>query len=502
MSKRIPTYLSFAIYLLILFSCFNTRDNTTYGPIPQIEIEGLQDNYSVTQFDTLSLKPKVSSSINAKDLNYSWRLWSNAPGGSKLDSISGDIGLNYVVNNIPGAYTLLFTVTNNLNNVKAYKKVDLKIQGVITEGLMILQDKGGVTDFDFVSSPFFTHRVSKEIHLKNMFESIHHEKLERGRGVDISSYYTGNFQYVYLLTEKAGVRLSATTLQRLTDLSAMMIDKKPLKPQAYTYLPWGTMNFFAEVLISDGRYYNSSFNANQFTEPILRGGLSYRASPFVPRQLQWVFRGVVYDEENGRFLVAVNDGISLQSMPHVEGTTFDWNHLTAHLVYLESGFKDYEYAVMEDWKTRERSLYVINFKDENVRYDIGKYSMSGCPEIKDAVGFAVGSRGNVFYYCTKNTLFLYDYSGSNKASAVWNAKNGEQISLIKLLKPNEGRYMRNHPFDNKVLIISTKSAKNGDQIHLFYVNEANGAIDLQSHKTLSGFGDIIDIEFNYAKYGT
>lgn len=483
-------------------ACYKDKGNYDYTPLPEIKVEELADDYSVTQFDTLVIHPQVEE--QGLDLTYSWEVYSNAVSNTRRIHISDEKDLNYVVNEIPGSYTLVFTVTNRQNDVKTYQMMGLKIQGVITDGWMVLQEKNdGKTDFDILISPFFTNKATKDSHFKDMYESINGEPLEGGRGVKISSFFTGAYQYVYVLTEQAGVRLSAINMQRMSDLSSMVLDGKPLHPEGYTYLPYGTMNYFAELLVSDGRFYMSSYNQNTFTEPVTRDGLTYRASPYAPRWIPWVVRAVLYDEEHGRFLMAVNNVTTLQQMTAAPGALFDWNNMHAHLVYLESGFNKYEYAVMEDWTTHQRSVYAINFLADGAAYAVAKYDTKNCPEFDVADCFAIGSRGNVFYYSHEHTVYLYDYSGSNSAKSIMTYPDDEVITHLELQKPNEGFYMKNHPYDNKVLTVVTYSEqKREGKVYMYYVNEANGSIDRSSEKIWDGFGRIIDMEFNYGKYGS
>ena len=37
---------------------------------------------------------------------------------------------------------------------------------------------------------------------------------------------------------------------------------------------------------------------------------------------------------------------------------------------------------------------------------------------------------------------------------------------------------------------------------MYYVNVSNGTIDMDSEKVFGGFGEILDMEVNYPKYGS
>lgn len=132
------------------------------------------------------------------------------------------------------------------------------------------------------------------------------------------------------------------------------------------------------------------------------------------------------------------------------------------------------------------------------------YSAANCPEIQNASHFAVGDLGPVFYYATDRDIYQYDYTGSNTGKKVYSLANSEErITGMKIFKPCVDRFIKSHPYNNKILIISTynESSKEG-KVYMYYINVSNGAIDTSSEKTFSGFGQILDMEYNYPKYGS
>lgn len=499
MKNKISDILLGLVFMLGLTACYEDKGNYDYLPETAVKFENIEDSYVITQFDTLKISPVLTMAEG--NYKYSWRIWSNELTGSVMEEIAADKELNYRVNQVPGSYTMVFAITDTDKKTNEYLTMRLDVLGEITEGWMVLHEKDGKSDFDLLLSPYFSNRVKQDIHFRSLYESVNGEPLPGGRGVKVTNYYNGNFQYVYVLAENAGVRLSAVNMKKMYDLSSLVVDGKPLKPQAYGWLPWGTMNYFAEMLISDGRLYIGPFGENQFAEPIFRNGGSYKAAPFIPTKHSWMLRGVVYDELNGRYLKVENTVFTFEEFPAATGALFDWNHMNAHMLHSELGFKDYEYSVMEDWTTGKRTMYVMDFTTEEDRFAIALYPTDGCPAFDKASCFAVGRRGNVFFYGAEDKVYLYDYSGSNSAKAVVEVPAGEQITHMKILKPNEDYYMTNHPYDNKVLIFSTFNEQTREgKVYMYYINEANGALDKASGKVYAGFGEIIDMDFNYPKY--
>ena len=74
---------------------------------------------------------------------------------------------------------------------------------------------------------------------------------------------------------------------------------------------------------------------------------------------------------------------------------------------------------------------------------------------------------------------------------------------MKIFKPCVDKFISNHPYNNKILVLSTynDSSKEG-KIYMYNINESNGDLDRATEKVFSGFGEILDMEYNYPKYGS
>lgn len=502
-------YLLFIIGLCsVLVSCYKDEGNYDYIDLPDIEIKA-EDKVSATQFTTLNIPVEVNIDGASKDdYEYYWRIWSNGIDNNGQKVIGRTKDLSYKVDEIPGSYNLVLTCHNKRTGVDVYKEITLTVQGVITEGWLVLQERNNKTDFDLIMTPYFSERVKKDNIIQNLYESVNGEPLD-GRGVKIGSYsLLGRYQYVTVLTDKGGARLDAVTMQKAFDMSTLMRDGKKWKPENYIFwnYQWTPARFGFDAIVSDGRFYEYSPidpGFTSYTEPILKDGMTYKASPYAPKWFDY-YQGIIFDELRGGFICIAKNTWVLQEMPEpVAGQPFDYRNLHGTLKYMDTGFNNYEYGVIEDWDTHKRTLYVFNF-DTKKNIAIAKYSMENCPELDNCKTYAVGSRGPIFYYATDKRIYLYDYSGSNTAKVVYTlAANDEKITGMKILKPLLNRLITTHPYDNKVLIISTyNETKKEGKIYMYYINESNGIIDTSSEKVFNGFGEIIDMDYNWAKYGS
>lgn len=491
--------------LLLLFaagivSCYEDKGNYEYYALPEIGIDSVGEEYTIFQFDTLKINPDIKAG-DSEYLEYSWQYWANANIDQKIEEISTEKNLAYKFSNAPGSYFLKFIITDKRTNTDTYQHVKVNILGKFAEGWLVMHEKNGKTDFDLLTTPFFVPKIENDVIHRNVYETANGAPLAE-KGVGIASYYYPRNQYIYVFTENRGERLSVVTMQKEYDLSTLLLGAKVIKPQGYQFLPPGGRNYGGQVVISNGEYYMVKYGINEFSKPVVKDEETYSAAPFAPRQLVWALSGVIYDELHSRFLQVVNQTFTLDKFPKAApGALFDMNRMNAKMLYLESGFGNYEYAVMQDHQTLERNLYVINFMSDKDIYDQAVYATDKCPEIDQAGCYAVGARGNVFYYGAGNKLYLYDYFGTNEATECLQMPGNEKITGIKILKPNDGNTIKNHPYDNKVLIISTCNDKKEGKVYMYYINESNGTIDKTSEKIFDGFGEILSMAYNYPKYG-
>ncbi len=508
--KKIINLLFIIPLLVTLASCYEDKGNYDYINLPDIAIKA-KDTVNVTQLHTLEIPADVNLNGEAEtDYEFSWRIWSNNIGGIDQQKIIGNTrNLTYKVTEVPGTYTLVLTVRNKITDVKSYKQIHLVISGSITEGWMVLQEKDGKSDFDLIMSPYFSNRVSTDEILHNCYEAINGEPLV-GRGVKIGSFFAlGRYQEVIVLTDKDGVLLSAVTMQKTYDISTLMYDMSSWKPENYIAWKYGSSpcTYAFDGIISNGRIYEyQSMPSSDFpiyTEPILKDG-TYKASPYVPKHYPiWRYQGVIYDEENGRFLSFNGNTWVLQELPvATEIQPFDWGNMHATLRYMETGYNNHEYGLFEDWTTHKLTLCVFNFM-ATPNIGVGKYTADNCPELQDARYYAVGSLGPVFLYATDRNIYRYDYNGTNTGEKIYTLANpDEKITGMKIFKPCIDLYIPSHPYNNKILIISTyNTSKKEGKIYMYHINETNGTIDISSEKTFEGFGEILDMEYNYPKYG-
>lgn len=500
--KKIWIYIVVFCGLMIgANSCYEDKGNYDYVSLPEIGLEGLKDEYTVVQLDTLKLEPVIRlNGLNESDFEYSWRLWVVNDGEKML--ISENKSLVYRVTDAPATYALVLTAHNKRTNVDTYRRIRLTVQGTFGEGWMVLHEKDGKTDFDFLMTPYFVPELTAEKIYRGVYEQANGATL-REHGVQISStYYNNSKQNIYLLTENGGVRLSYVSMKKDFDIPFMLLGAGAVKPQRYSWLYSCLLNSGGNALISDGKLYFCSVGQTEFALPGIKDDkLTYYASPYIVRW-QGAVRYYFYDDLHGRFLRIVGNVYCVEEVPTLPGAIFDLAHMNGRMVYMEPGFNNYQYAVIQDFQTNKRTLYVADFTKNTDDKPVAIYAMTNCPEIDNAKCFTIGNRGHVFYYAVGNQVYLYDYYGKNSAEGCLQTLDKMPVVSMKILKSNDGKAITKHPYDNKVLVIATyDEVQKTGKVYMYRINESNGAIDKESVKVFDGFGKIVDMDYKFPRYG-
>ncbi len=502
--KNVSKFIIQFMLVMGMGACFEDKGNYDYKELPVVGITNIEEKYGISQFDTLRITPHLILEQGSEgDYDYLWRIWSSS-GLSPFTTMSEKLELEYWVSELPGSYNINLTVTERSTGLQESYDMSLTVSGIITEGWMVLHEKDGKTDFDLITDRFFVNRIlDKDVRHRNVYEMTHGEPFP-GKIVKLGSFWFPLKHWVYLFTENGGIRLSGGTMQTAADLSSLFLEGGDnLQPAGYGFIYyWNSQGRGAEVLISNGHFYINPWWGSTFVEPVCQNGLTYHAAPFVARKMRWSFVSVIYDELQARFLQVNSQVMQVNTFPSNSTGVFDVNNMNADMCFLETGFNGYEYAVMKNRTTGEYSLCLLDFTSEENNFAKQQYSMADWPGVDRAINYAVGARGNVFYYCTSEAVYMSNMD-NKPAKECLTVPADEKITSMRLLKPNEHGYLTNHPYDSKVLIVGTwnETTQEG-KVYMYYVNETDGVIDMDSMKVFDGFGKILDMDYNWAPYGS
>jgi hypothetical protein len=134
--------------ILLMFSCYKDKSNTTFEKLDKFNIDGIKDKYdNILAFSTLKIEPIIVSEKKDRNFEYFWICY-DITKNEQLDTISKEKNLKYHVNLGPGTYDIMFSVKNTKTGNFAFKKTQIIVETKTTSGWYILKDKEGFTQLD------------------------------------------------------------------------------------------------------------------------------------------------------------------------------------------------------------------------------------------------------------------------------------------------------------------------------------------------------------------
>ncbi len=129
-------YIIIGLYVLtgMFAACSDDEGNYDYRALNTITVEGLNQEYSVDQNDTLridGIKPNFALQENS-DLAYEWSV--------RKRVVSTDLNCRGYITESPGTYDSYLCITDRTNNLKYYYEFKLVVESAYSKGLYILSE--------------------------------------------------------------------------------------------------------------------------------------------------------------------------------------------------------------------------------------------------------------------------------------------------------------------------------------------------------------------------
>lgn len=160
--KRMKVY-SIIIGLCLSFwmpGCTPDNGNYDYIKLNEATIGGIAEDYVVNRFANLKIEPDLTfSQKEGENFRYLWYLFQNT--SEKIDTLGYSRNLDAKVSVLPGDYALMFKVFDTEMGVYYYKRTDITVKDVLSEGILIL---GSVDDSVNISMVNTEGVVSKNIY--------------------------------------------------------------------------------------------------------------------------------------------------------------------------------------------------------------------------------------------------------------------------------------------------------------------------------------------------
>lgn len=438
----------------------NFEQEFNYNKINEASISADLESYTVTQFDHLSIKPKLNETVPAGDAyTFTWNayLQFNTPVLlSKEKDLEVDVELS------PGTYTLQLTATNTTTGIKSFKVFQLVVNGAFQQGWYITHNKEGKPHLSFI-------RSDKKV-FASPAEDINNKVYP---GTAISSFYS-SAGFVLMFTTAGAFRFNPDNFMETGSNNQIIPGKTTYKKSAYL------MGLYKiDQYIIDNGGLHAGFGpllfpdlvADPFTERF-PGDYDLFPAVIASQQLSTRF----YDNKNRRFVQVEYAGRAITQLAPTATAAYNVADVKKTMIACDLGPNTSAsatyYFVMED----ENGRYVLSMAGTTPGLNI-KVDYSKCPGFETATCFATSSVFDHLYYASGNKIYFY-VMGNNTAELLYEFPAGYDISQLKMLRSTSKR----------LAVGANNSA--GGEVYYFDIDAVGRFANQTYAEKYSGFGRI------------
>ncbi|MBB4035654.1 hypothetical protein GGR21_001549 [Dysgonomonas hofstadii] len=512
-------------------SCYDDKGNYDYNDINEIEIEGIEEEYSLRMEELLTIKPILKSSIQGNEANYKYQwIFLSIQIDKKLYynyTFSNDKYLEDVWLQLPGgSYTAYYKITDTSTGIEwVSKNFKISISDEIASGILVLSDVNDKARVDFIS--YFNNELTLKLDVLSIINS---EYPDFGKPLSLSCYSDNNSPKMGATVEDG--RYAVTIL---TNTGAYR-----LHPGNFTYDPLYNLNYvfignpsddFIAMRIAEGGYlidnsnnvylYNYTYSTYWTVGIYVNTTVDSKyinVSPMIGAVTPTSSYGgiVMYDTDNKSFIYQRGSFIKYSSYfsTSLEQTfnelEFKMNNTGKDLLYLfcreteASVSMPKIYCILKDPVTEELFIGSFEFGNTIKQTMYAKIPLVDSENIREfAMGQNISKTGNLnpfLYYRTDNKVYVYNINdGDNKV--VYTAPDNNIITTMKFLGNSRNVSSSSEWLED--LMIATydpaKPANSCGKLEVMKVTPLYGDLNINEYNEekmeWTGFGKIVDIEW-------
>ncbi|MBR5350392.1 MAG: hypothetical protein IK124_04050 [Prevotella sp.] len=482
--------LPFLLLALLIMpaACMEDEGNYDYIDLPEFRVDtvGVNQQYTVQQFNTLQVPSHLVYAGSKSDLAYRWSIYNTGYGQSdNLATILAETeDLNVEITAKPGNYILEFVAQNVNTGERAANQYRLTVESAAGTGLMVLYERNGLSDIDIVRTPILNTSLTNTTVSRNFYSSVNSTIV---KGTPKILGYNNNHSYIF--TDIDGVRLSNEDLTQIEDYDGIFYTKPDSHKPMHYYGPTTS-----EILINNGDVHMMiggwDNGLHYFPGPKAMQGDSYYAE-----KAMVVYGGgpFCFDSKGHRFLYC---GLwSGEFLPTGDARLSNINRDITHMSpgYPLQSTIGKTYAFFKDpTDASKRSLMIIDATvNSNASKLMADIDLSGCPEVSEMQNILTTTNSPMFYYSSTKSAYVCPVGIDEQTAAVpsaplWTCPSNETITAMQLLN------------GNKILAIATWTGSEG-KLYLFNTDLASGVTDPTPVETFTGFGKIVDMQYKSAQ---
>lgn len=486
-----------------LTSCYDDYSTLDINEIPGVSIDTTGvEKLNVYQFEHLIVNPTINTlGISDADLSYKWQI-NIAPNDTTYELIGEEKNLDYEVFLKPNEgsyhYQLVFTVTDNLNELDYIMAWPTYVKNSLGEGLVIASSSDGInSDLSLIMAPEVTVDFPDVKVVKGIYSINNNGGLIDGIVKQLRSASVYGVDVMFGITDNSFFRVNKFDYTLAgTNNDLFYAHSETFNPQIMGYINQGDIYVGSGILT--GTYLGASrkFGLPIDASFILPDHVAMNKIPNVPIAINF------YDEVNEAFVYlptisAYGDHDMHITPSSTSAQAFDPTAITnkINIAAATNDVNDFLH-LLKDKTTDKIELYVFD-GGESVWPDIypphakALFDLSDAPDIDNATQFVFMDNQKVMFYATSTKIYAMLYATTIPTfEERYTAPAGEEITTLQVYHQVGDPYSMTYlPTDNKQLIMSTYSTE-GKVYLLPIINIGAANIDVANIKSFSGFDRI------------
>ena len=475
-------YAMMALTLPLLASCFSDDSNYDYAYALDIQVEGIQEQYTVSAGDVVQLHPTVTPAN--RDYDCFWTITpANAQTAAAVDTVSRQQSWDYTVDRGIGAYKLRFCAKDRQTGIFAYKEYNLNVTTDMATGWWILKGDADGTDIDFFSATKAKHDI---------VSSVNGKKLQ---GDPLNLHFT--FAYwvfnestlrdvqtntVFAASSKDIVALDYFTGKIVANYEDLFVDLPAQRNVQALFSGPSDVH----VCVDNTVYtmYNSRYNV--YKQFIIKALGDYRLSPY--RHCSHATLPLLFDEKTSSFCSVSRNSPNLDFF--ADGTPSPKN-LDMDMVYMggksttASSQGDVALAVMKKKNANEYQLLTLNGMPSSVSRNPVQQSsaLNSSLQMLQASFLALNQNNNIIYFVKDGKLSACNLDNQTESEQDIVIPAGEEVTYMEFLKYSP--YGLNDSWFDYLAIATVKGGN-----YKLYLHPVSAAKVLPAEKTFEGKGRV------------
>ncbi|GAA4138489.1 PKD-like family lipoprotein [Flavobacterium chungbukense] len=492
MFKNITIKIAALMVLFLAYSCVSDEGNYDYEKINELEVTGIEKEYTAYTGDNFTIKPNINPTLddgtNPDRYEYKWV----ALNPTKLayearTTVATTKNIEGILKLPPAKYNLYYFIKDKITGVTWQQPIiTLNVVSSIYEGWLVVGDVDGKARLDMVS---IIPGVAQPRIINDVLDASGSTLKLSGKAVDVECFSTplpGAVIYgVYVTASESGTsRLEPDSFAWSQTQNIAYETVGGAFPTNFAVDFMKPINGGENFLFKNGDiYYFNRTQQIRYGLPQNKVDLEtklFTAAPFIA-ETGSTGTPVFFDVEKYRFLRYSYSKGNCSAMPPVtaSATTLDWNNTNCELVYMtNSNFNLNEnFAVLKNISTGK--FYLLRFTTGAVQTYYKE--MLNAPDLDKATKFAVSPDAGYLFYSVGNKVYEYD-SGTQSAKLMLD-KGNEEITYLGFSKRG--------PKVISKLILGTYSTTG--KLELYTVPPVNGNLVLEN--TYTGLCKIVDVSY-------